>query len=347
MDIAYLRSSSYGTWSMCPQQYFFQYVLGYNGDSNKKADKGTIVHKVMEILAFVQLALQNKEGSFEDDIVGYVNVHNYSIDDLTQKVYDYYTSSFTHHRWTDVDYRDCRKWIQKCLEQNNGMLDPRNQHIIQPEQRFDIAIEKPWAHYDFVDSNGERIQGQLAIKGTIDLITKVDDDTYEITDYKTGRRLDWATGQEKTIAKLQRDPQLMLYYYAIQNLYPNVKNIIVTINFINDGGIFSLCFDKPDLFKVEMMLRARFEEIKNCKVPRLKKSWKCTKLCDFGKKSFAGTKHQPMIEYREDQETEVGEVMTMCEQIKHDIRMNGMDDTVKVYQVEGYNVAKYRAPGST
>ena len=95
------------------------------------------------------------------------------------------------------------------------------------------------------------------------------------------------------------------------------------------------------------MLRARFEEIKNCKVPRLKKSWKCTKLCDFGKKSFAGTKHQPMIEYREDQETEVGEEMTMCEQIKHDIRMNGMDDTVNVYQVEGYNVAKYRAPGST
>ena len=347
MDIAYIRSSSLGTWKMCNQQYFFQYVLGHNGDSNKKADKGTIVHKVMEILAFVQLGLQNKEGSFEDDIVGYVNVHNYSIDDLTQKVYDYYTGAFTHHKWTDVDYRDCRKWIQKCLEQNNGMLDPRNQHIIQPEQKFDITIDKPWAWYDFVDAEGGHVKGQLAIKGTIDLITKINDDTYEITDYKTGRRLDWATGEEKTIAKLQRDPQLMLYYYAIQHLYPEAKHIIVTINFINDGGIFSINFEKGDLFKVEMMLRKTFEDIKNCKRPPLKKTWKCTKLCDFGKKTFAGTKHEPLVEYREDQLTPVGEVMTMCEQVKHDTRMHGIKEAVKVYQVDGYNVGKYRAPGST
>ena len=35
---------------MCEQQYFFDYVLGYKQPSNKKADKGTIVHKALEIL---------------------------------------------------------------------------------------------------------------------------------------------------------------------------------------------------------------------------------------------------------------------------------------------------------
>ena len=54
MIITYLRSSSYGTHSMCPQQYMMEYILGIRSPSNQKADKGTIVHKVMEILAYIK-----------------------------------------------------------------------------------------------------------------------------------------------------------------------------------------------------------------------------------------------------------------------------------------------------
>ncbi len=36
MIITYLRSSSYGTHSMCEQQYFIEYVLGLKSPSNKK-----------------------------------------------------------------------------------------------------------------------------------------------------------------------------------------------------------------------------------------------------------------------------------------------------------------------
>ena len=82
------------------------------------------------------------------------------------------------------------------------------------------------------------------MKGTIDLITKPSEDTLEIIDWKTGRRLDWATGQEKTQEKLETDPQLMIYFYAAKKLYPEIKNCIVTIFFINDGGPFSVSFNK-------------------------------------------------------------------------------------------------------
>ena len=51
--VTYFRSSSYNTHSMCEQQYFLEYVLGYRGPSGQKADKGTIVHKVLEILAVI------------------------------------------------------------------------------------------------------------------------------------------------------------------------------------------------------------------------------------------------------------------------------------------------------
>ena len=54
---------------MCEQQYFIEYNLGIRSPSNKKADKGTIVHKVLEILAGIKLTEQNKESEYIDDIL--------------------------------------------------------------------------------------------------------------------------------------------------------------------------------------------------------------------------------------------------------------------------------------
>src|SRR5690606_34355557 len=63
-----------------------------------------------------------------------------------------------------------------------------------------------------------------------------------IPTHNTGRRLNWATGEEKTHEKLKDDPQLRIYHYAVSHLYPDIENIYITINFINDGGAFTICF---------------------------------------------------------------------------------------------------------
>ena len=330
---------------MCPMQYFIEYNLGHRSPSNKKADKGTICHKVFEILAFIKLNQQQNNRYFEDDIIGPVDITNYNLNTIIEQVYNFYTSQFTHHEWTARDFKDCDKWVYKALEYGDGMFDPRNKEIVQPEQHFDIEIKKDWAKYDYRAKEGH-LQGNLAIKGTIDLITKVNDDTYEIIDWKTGRRLDWATGQEKTLEKLHKDPQLMLYYYAIHKLYPDIKHVIVSINFINDGGMYSVCFDQSHIYQVEMMLRKKFEDIKNDINPKLNKSWKCTKLCHFGKTTFEDTDYLPGVEYRENQITPVGQNMTICEQIKHDIGIKGINNVVDQYQRPGYNIGQYKAPGS-
>jgi hypothetical protein len=327
---------------MCEQQYLFDYVLGYRSPSNKKADKGTIVHKVLEILAFIKYTTQKQETSFEDDILGPIDVNSYDLDKICNDVYDYYSSRFVHHEWSEKDRKDCTKWVYKAIEYADGMFDPRNKNILYPEQQFDILIDKPWAKYDYGD-----LKGNLAIKGTIDLITKVNDDTLEIIDWKTGRRLNWATGEEKTQAKLENDPQLMIYFYAAQKLYPEIKHCIVTIYFINDGGPFSMTFDRSHIIKTEDLLRKKFEDIKRCKKPRLNKTWKCTKLCHYGKNSFAGTRIQPLLEYRDGQTCPKDTLMTMCEQVKHDTEMNGIDTVIDQYTVPGYNVGYYKAPGST
>ena len=51
MLVTYIRSSSYNNWRYCEMQYFITYVLGYQSLSGKKAVQGTVVHKVLEVLA--------------------------------------------------------------------------------------------------------------------------------------------------------------------------------------------------------------------------------------------------------------------------------------------------------
>jgi hypothetical protein len=44
------------------------YVLGYHGPGNLKADKGTIVHKILEVLAKCKLAQQENKDVIDDEI---------------------------------------------------------------------------------------------------------------------------------------------------------------------------------------------------------------------------------------------------------------------------------------
>ena len=331
---------------MCEQQYFMEYVLGWRSPSGLKADKGTIVHKVLEILAVIKKGIQDKQTIIKDDILGDIHTTEYSLNTIIEKIYKHYTTENSHHKWTLKDYKDCHSWVYKAIEFNQGMFDPRNRNILCPERHFDFEIRKPWASYEY-NHNNEKISGNLALKGTIDLVTLVNDTTIEVIDWKTGRRLDWATGEEKTQEKLEKDPQLRIYHYAISHLYPHIEHIIFSIYFINDGGPFSICFDKKDLSETEDMLRRKFNTIKSCTKPKLNKSWMCSKLCHFGKTTFDNSHVDPLIEYRDGQFIPLGNPMTKCEQVKHDIELKGMDQVIKEYKNINHSFGHYKAPGST
>ena len=330
---------------MCPQQYMMEYVLGWRGKGGIKADKGTIVHKALEILAVVKKAKQDGQKYVEDEIVKKIDVNHYDINDVVEQVYHYYSSAFSYHDWQPKDLKNCTDWTWKALKLNDGMFDPRKRFVVEAEPHFDFEIDEPWAKYEY-DLGGEKICGTLSMKGTMDLITKVGDGFYEIIDWKTGRRLDWATGEEKTFAKLTKDPQLRIYHYAASQLYPEAEQIMVTIYFINDGGPFSICFTKKDLPETKEMLRKKFEEIKNTRIPRLKRSWKCSKICHQGMSTFEGTDIHPMIETRHGKVIPYGQTMTKCEQIRYEMEKKGMDKVIEEYTAPNHDVAKYQAPGS-
>ena len=243
-------------------KYYINYTLGWREPSNQKAEKGTIVHKVMEVLAEIKLAQQNGLSSIKDDIAGEIDVNNYELDDIKKACYDYYSKHSTN-KWVLKDQTECNKWVDKALDYGGGEFDPRNSNIVKAEQAFDFEVKKDWAKYSYELEDGKKLEGYLALKGTIDQISKLDDDLYQILDWKTGRRLNWATGKTKEYADLQKDPQLRMYYYAAHHLFPEIQNIEVCIYFMNDGGPFRLCFSPEDIPAIEDMLMQKFHEIRD------------------------------------------------------------------------------------
>jgi len=347
MIITYLRSSSYTAHEMCPMRYFIEYNLGWRGPSNKKAEKGTIVHKVMEILGNIKLTIQEgKRKTFDDDVVGRVHTTKFKLDHIIEKVYKYY-SSRSENIWDEADFRECVNWTHKSLSYNNGEFNPLNMDMVSAEQAFDITINKPWAMYEYDMPDGTTLSGLLAIKGTIDQVSKIDNETYMILDFKTGRRWNWAKDHEKTYEHLNNDSQLLMYYYAARHIYPDIPHIMITIYFINDGGPFSICFSDEDIPRIERMLQKKFEDIKHTEIPRRNRSWKCTKFCHFGKNTFSGTNIPVIHERRDNQVCAMGEPMTMCEQTAYCLEHRPINTVIKNMSAPNHNIDFYKAPGST
>lgn len=355
IPIVYFRSSSFNAHRTCPMSFYCEYVLGLRGLGNKKADKGTITHKILEITALCKKASQDGIKVIDDEDIGEVMTDNYDPDYLSsigKRVYEYYIKLFDYHEgknaWTNKDFKDCLSWAWKALKYKDGMFDPRNRNVVDAEPHFDFEIEKDWAKYDYPEYN---LSGNLALKGTIDLVTDVGDGVYEVIDWKTGLRKDWATGKEYNQHNLFNNPQLRLYHYAVKKLYPDVHTFLMSIYFINTGGPFTVHYQDSDLPQTEEIIRKRFEDIKNTENPNIlprirpQDSWKCIRLCHAGKTTFEGTNIEPIKEHRPGQRTKYGEYMTKCEQIRYMIKLKGIDWVTQHYMHPDHSHGRYGSGG--
>lgn len=335
MITAYIRSSSLGTLKMCETQYYISYVLGIEQKTNQRAELGTIFHKVMECLALCKLRIQSgKQYTIEDDAIGSIDPSfDYESDGgvslLIDRAYDYY-SKRSVHEYKKSHYKEVCQWVPDTLNYKGGIYDPRRRNIFATEQKFDIDIPYDWAKYKH-ELRGETVEGNLKIKGTIDLILSVNDATLEVVDWKSSaNRKDWATGKIKEYADFQKDTQLMLYYYAIKKLYPE-KNVLFTIFYIRDGGPFTLCFDDEDMIKVEQNLKEKSEHIWKTTNPSMlsktQNDFRCYRLCHYCKTNWEDTG------------------VNICNYVQQHIKKNGIQKTTDELMAPNHNPLLYRSPG--
>jgi hypothetical protein len=317
MIITYMRSSSYTCLDFCEHKYYLDYCLGYNSPANKSAQKGSIVHKALEMLAQTKLAKQQGQDIFynkELDIS--LNVHSvYNRPDLVmEKAYTHYVSKH-EFEYSTSDCKDCYKWMHNVLEWKNGMFNPLLINIAAPEKYFDFTIKNKWAKYSYT-LQGKKLSGQLSLKGTMDLTVDRGNNVIEVIDWKTGRRWDWIKRKPKDYEELKNDPQLLIYYYAARKLYPKADSILFTIYWIATNEPFSLPFDDSDYRKAEQMLRKRFEYIKSIKKPKLIYPNNRCNWCWFSNHSVDGS----LSEYSN----------SICKQVKDEIIQLGIDKVTAI-----------------
>lgn len=284
MIVTFMRSSSISTFEMCEMKYFFQYVLGMKDKTNKKAIMGTITHRALQVLGDKKVAMSKGLDFVENDDIKdltFEECDNFEL--ITELCFDYYKKHEEDVGLSKTELKTCTNWLYKATAYNDGVLDPRNQDIFATELFFDITVEKDWAKYDFTVQE-KQFKGHLGLKGTIDVIAREGEAYFQVLDYKTGKRLNWATGKEKTHDCLYKDKQLLLYYYALKNMYPD-WTFYVSIYYINDGGIYDMVFDDSHYRAAEQMIEKRFKHINRVTLPkqisREQSHWKCTKLCKF------------------------------------------------------------------
>jgi ATP-dependent helicase/DNAse subunit B len=311
MIITYLRSSSYTTWDFCQHKYFLDYTLGFHSPANKSAQKGSIVHKALELLAKLKLALQQgKEGFSDSELESDFCVDKLTPDTAIEYAYKHYANK-EEFEYEKKDFADCRKWMWEALLWKNGMFSPLKMDIVSPEQFFDFEIREPWAEFSYKLPGGEKLEGYLSLKGTLDLVVQRKPNVYEIIDWKTGRRWDWNKEKSKEYEDFFNDPQLLMYHYAACRVYPKIDNIFVSIFWLQSGSPFSICLQRSDLGRTTDMLKKRFMAIKNTYKPQaIFPHYKC-KWCHFSKNSFEG----PVDNYQE----------SICKQTRDEVHQLGID----------------------
>lgn len=319
------------TVDLCELKGYLDYVLGFGGlQSSLAMTKGSCIHKAFELLGRKQLAERNGLNCFfEPELNKFYNPKNITFETAINDSLVHYI--IDKGDLTTNEIPECKKWFYDTIEKYPEYT-PIKRKVKAVEQYFDIPLEFEWAKYEFWVEK-EKIEGQLAIRGSMDLILECENGL-EYSDFKTGGSCkEWATGKTKTSESLKDDIQLMLYYYALRKTYPDIKHILMTLLFIRAGGPLTAYFDDSDIPRIENELKKRFERIKSIEKPKnIKKgmdSFKC-KWCAYSKERF----NNPDNKYNR----------TYCDFFERELTYLGMDKVTNKY-IDLKKFGKYQDGG--
>lgn len=303
MLVNYLRSSSVGTLKFCEQQYYLNYCLGFKNRAGVSATKGTIFHLVFELRALAGIAHKAGEKTIEHDVFGTQSVAwAKSWKKTLPACIEYVKKKDDHIDFDKIKESEIGRWCQKTLDKWPE-YDPFTLDIKYAEYHFDIKLEEEWAKYE-VDLNGKKHKDQLRIVGTIDNIVDLGDNIYQIYDYKSGKkRHDFVTGQEKTLEYLRKDHQLLFYLFACKQIWPD-KDFIMSLAFVNAGGIFSVVADDQMYEDAKQLIIDSKDKILAMKMPTVydknHSDWRCKYCCEYSKPA-PYTRGKSICQYFSDQ----------------------------------------------
>lgn len=281
MRMTALSASRIKTYKSCGFKYLIEYHLGVpeTREGNIYTHKGSAVHEALE---FWTNAVLGKEKKAEID--------------YKKTLIDYYRKS---KLWLQ-DIRKVDKGGDPYPQQKNCESCPFATKDSKceiagipyavvdgcPQGNFeaDLAlIEGAIFNDDFSvlarDEEGEFVKKIIAaeqsfflevegvpVRGVIDLLVEIDEETIEIVDYKTGRSLSYNAAF--------KDAQVRIYGKVISQMFPQYKYVMVTLWFLKKNPVTIAMTPDMDALTVKSMHK-NDEQIRNDTDPHRNKGWLC------------------------------------------------------------------------
>lgn len=297
--------------------YYINNILNWRFPVGKAAQLGTIVHAILETIAKIKLARQTSLSTTETKI-GVINVDNIDINYIINEIYQQYIilPDFEPNNWTKSDFNKIKKYTFNVLNYNNGYFNPLNRTIISAEEYINFEIKEPWA---LLPDNK-----YLRLTGIIDLVCQIDQQTIEVIDYKTSSSLtDFHTGTAINEEFVMRDIQLRFYHYALVRRFGTKYTYIFTLFYITHNTPITILLEDKDVLETEELIKTKFNTILSTTIPKLNRTWKCTRFCPYGKNTFKDTFILPLIQTSSTELVPIGNQMTICEQVHFEFLNKG------------------------
>ena len=247
MKIPHLSASSGKTYDHCCFKFLVEYGLHLSKRISFKesyaASLGTHMHEVFEKIAKGKLT--------KDNWLAWSKKKQPTLYKLAKIKYP------SCEVIADQVETDCIN-IFNCLFERDPVFNPLESRlkIIGIEHKFKIEVEG------------------VPIKGFIDLIIELDKDTIEVYDYKTGS---WSMGYREAT----KDLQVLMYFVAARHLFPQYKNILVTLDYLQKKPV-TVALGEPHYKQAVRRLKSLWRKIGRDENPIRHKEccWVCRSFCD-------------------------------------------------------------------
>ncbi len=226
--------SGLDSFSICPAKYKFQYIDRIKTPKSKEAVFGTLIHECLKTFHEPSLPVPLSE----DELLKYFT-EKWNADIYQDKQEE----SFAFYQGVDI--------LKKYYLQNQN----EKFNIINLEVSFQIPI---------LDNQ---------ITGRIDRIDKLDDDTFEIIDYKTTKRMPAQSDVDNNF-------QLAIYYLGIINRWPVLEKenrpVKLSLYYLRHGEKLSIIGNKEGIKETQQKILDLINRINKSKFdPRV------NPLCDW------------------------------------------------------------------
>lgn len=211
----------------CPLSYKFRYVDKIKSDvKGIEAFMGSMVHEVLEKI--YKDKTMGKENTLEKLLAYYDEVWDKNYDDKIQIVKKEYTAD---------DYRAVGR---------QALVDYFNRYHPFNDGKT-LGLEKMIS----IDLKGDN---RYRLVGYVDRITIKDDGRYEIHDYKTSNSM-------PTQDKIDNDSQLALYQLAIEQMWPDAKEIDLIWHYLRFDKELVSKRNREDIEKLKTTLIKKIDEV--------------------------------------------------------------------------------------